>query len=117
MREGLNPVSSMRRRPDPIQSASRTVCFHQGDCEFRRRDAMNATPGDADLSLDSIEGHVANAVYGKQVGESVLRRISTIACILIWARICRLTLMTRFFLTISGDTLSVYQYLSAYTSL
>ena len=55
----------------------------------RRGDAMNSRLGDPDLSLDSIEGHVAHVVYGKQVGETVFRRITPIACILVWAGICK----------------------------
>jgi len=40
------------------------------------------------LPLDSVEGHVAHTVYGKQKGESVFRRISPIANILVWSGIC-----------------------------
>ena len=54
-----------------------------------RGNAMNARLGDSDLPLDSVEGHVANVVYGKQIGEIVFRRITPIACILIWSKICR----------------------------
>lgn len=53
-----------------------------------RGNAMNAKLGDPDLSLDSVEGHVAQVVYGKKVGETVFRRITPIACILIWAGVC-----------------------------
>lgn len=51
--------------------------------------AMSSRLGDPDLSLDSIEGHVAHVVYGKQVEERVFHRITPIACILVWAGICR----------------------------
>ena len=54
----------------------------------RRGDAMNARLGAAGLPLDSVEGRVAQVVYGKQTGETVFRRITPIACILIWAGIC-----------------------------
>jgi hypothetical protein len=54
----------------------------------KRGDAMNARLGDPELSLDSVEGHVAHVVYGKKPGESVFRRITPIACILIWAGAC-----------------------------
>lgn len=40
------------------------------------------------LPMDSVEGHVARAVYGKQKGESVFRRVSPIANILVWSGIC-----------------------------
>jgi hypothetical protein len=54
----------------------------------QRGDAMLSRLGDAGLSLDSIEGHIASVVYGKQIGDSVFRRISPVAAILIWAGIC-----------------------------
>ena len=54
-----------------------------------RGDAMNSRLGYLELSLDSIEGHVAHVVYGKRVGETVFRRITPIACILVWAGICK----------------------------
>lgn len=53
-----------------------------------RGDAMKSRPGDEGLPLDSIEGHIAHVVYGKQIGESVFRRISPIAAILILAGVC-----------------------------
>jgi len=55
----------------------------------RRGDAMKSKLGDVDLSLDSIEGHIAHVAYGKRPGQSVFRRITPVACILIWAGICR----------------------------
>jgi len=56
----------------------------------QRGNAMDSRLGDKNLSLNSIEGHIAYVVYGKKVGDSVFRRISPIACILEWAGICRL---------------------------
>ena len=53
-----------------------------------RGDAMGATLGEPDLSLNSIEGHIALVVYGKQPGDTVFRRITPVACILIWANLC-----------------------------
>ena len=53
-----------------------------------RGDAMKARLGDQNLSLDSVEGHIAQVVYGKKVGETVFRRISPITGILIWVGIC-----------------------------
>jgi hypothetical protein len=52
-------------------------------------DAMNYRLGDEKLDLNSIEGHIAKVVYGKQAGSSVFRRITPVACILIWAGICK----------------------------
>lgn len=54
-----------------------------------RGDAMNSRLGDPNLPLDSIEGHVAHVVYGRQIGESVFRRITPISCILIWSGLCK----------------------------
>lgn len=45
--------------------------------------------GNPGLGVNTIEGHVAQVVYGKQIGESVFRRITPIAGILIWAGICK----------------------------
>ncbi|MCJ7435841.1 MAG: hypothetical protein MUO77_20365 [Anaerolineales bacterium] len=53
-----------------------------------RGDAMNSRLGEEGLPLDSIEGHIAHVVYGKQEGDSIFRRISPIAAILVWAGIC-----------------------------
>ena len=53
-----------------------------------RGDAMSSKLGDAGLPLNSVEGHVAHVVYGKQIGESIFRRISPIAAILEWAGLC-----------------------------
>lgn len=53
-----------------------------------RGDAMAYKLGEPGLALDSIEGHIAHVIYGKQIGESVFRRISPIAGILVWAGLC-----------------------------
>jgi hypothetical protein len=53
-----------------------------------RGDAMNCKLGDDGLSLDSVEGHIAATVYGRRKGDSVFRRITPVACILIWAGVC-----------------------------
>jgi hypothetical protein len=54
-----------------------------------RGDAMNCRLGDDGISLDSVEGHIAAAVFGQRRGDSVFRRITPVACILIWAGVCR----------------------------
>ena len=54
----------------------------------KKGDAMSSKLGDRDLPFDSIEGHVAREVYGKQEGETVFRRISPISAILVWAGLC-----------------------------
>jgi hypothetical protein len=55
----------------------------------KRGDAMNNRLGDPALSVDSVEGHIAHVVYGKELGDAVLRRITPVACLLIWAGVCR----------------------------
>jgi hypothetical protein len=54
-----------------------------------RGDAMQSKLGSPRLPLNSIEGHISHVVYGKQIGDSIFRRITPIACILIWAGVCR----------------------------
>lgn len=51
--------------------------------------AMVAKQGGTELPVDSIEGHVAQVVYGKKPGDSVFRRITPLARILEWAGICK----------------------------
>ena len=55
----------------------------------KRGDAMNHKLGELELSSNSVEGHIAHVVYGKQEGDTVFRRITPIACILIWAGVCK----------------------------
>jgi hypothetical protein len=54
----------------------------------KRGDAMRAKLGESELPLNSVEGHIAQVVYGKQAGDTVFRRIAPIAAILVWAGIC-----------------------------
>ena len=54
-----------------------------------RGNAMDFRLGDPKLPLNSIEGHIASVVYGRECGDSVFRRITPIACILIWGGICK----------------------------
>jgi hypothetical protein len=54
-----------------------------------RSDAMQSRLGAPGLPLDSIEGHVAHVVYGRQLGDTVFSHITPIACVLIWAGVCR----------------------------
>jgi hypothetical protein len=54
-----------------------------------RGDTMRWKLGDAKLPLNSIEGHIAHVIYRQQIGETVFRRITPIACILIWAGVCK----------------------------
>jgi hypothetical protein len=54
-----------------------------------RRGNAYSKLGEKDLPLNSIEGHIAHIVYKNKIGDSVFRRITPIACILIWAKLCR----------------------------
>lgn len=54
----------------------------------KRGNAMKPRLGELELPFNSIEGHVAQVVYGKHKGDSVFRRITPIAAILTWAGIC-----------------------------
>lgn len=55
----------------------------------KKGNAMNSKLGEKGLPIDSIEGHIAYKMYGYKEGDSVFRRITPIACILIWANICK----------------------------
>jgi hypothetical protein len=57
--------------------------------QAQKGNAMNSRLGDQELRLDSIEGNIAYNIYNKKEGESVFRRITPIAGILIWAGICK----------------------------
>jgi hypothetical protein len=62
------------------------LCESSG-CAKRGSGSAGRLGSDA-CPLDSVEGHVANRVYGKTIGAAVFRRISAIAAILIDAGIC-----------------------------
>jgi len=53
-----------------------------------RGNAMGPRLGSDELPVDSVEGHIAHVVYGKRVNQAVFRRITPIACVLVWAGIC-----------------------------
>ena len=55
----------------------------------KRGNAMNYRLGSPGLPLNSIEGHIAHVLYGKREGDTVFRRITPVACILIWAGVCK----------------------------
>ena len=54
----------------------------------KKGNAMNARLGDRGLPSSTIEGYIAQTVYGKRAGEWVFRRITPISCILVWAGVC-----------------------------
>lgn len=74
----------------PWAAFEEAVCLLiRNDGRAKRGDAMGPRLGDPGLPLDSVEGHLALVVYGKRPGDTVFRRITPIACILIWADVCR----------------------------
>ena len=54
-----------------------------------RGNAMMYKLGEVGLPLESIEGHLAKRIYKKNEGDSVFRRITPIASILVWSGVCR----------------------------
>jgi hypothetical protein len=54
----------------------------------KRGDAMGPRLGEEGLPEDSVEGHIASEVYNRRPGDTVFRRITPVACVLIWAGIC-----------------------------
>lgn len=53
-----------------------------------RGNVMGTRLGDASLPLNSIEGRIAERIYGKQVGDTVFRRSTPVATILIASQVC-----------------------------
>lgn len=54
-----------------------------------RGEAMSGPLGSERIGLNTIEGRIAHNIYGKQPGDSVFRRISPIAKILIISGVCQ----------------------------
>lgn len=50
--------------------------------------AMNSKYGEKELNYESVEGRIAKNVYRKEDGDSVFRRITPVASILIWSGLC-----------------------------
>ncbi len=69
-----------------FQEAIRVLIWNGG--KAMRGDAKGSKLGEPGLPTDSVEGHIARVVYGKRSGDSVFRRITPIACILVWAGVC-----------------------------
>jgi hypothetical protein len=88
--EGIK-VSNLANQPDLPWAVFRAAVevLERSGGRARRGNAMGPRLGEPALRLDSVEGHIAYAVYGKLPGDSVFRRITPVACILIWAGICR----------------------------
>ena len=54
-----------------------------------RGDAMGFRLGEPGLPLNSVEGHIATTIFGKVPGDTVFRRISPVAAIMVWAGLCK----------------------------
>ena len=54
----------------------------------KRGNVMGNVLGEEKLPIDSVEGNIALKVYEKDLGETIFRRITPVACILVWAGIC-----------------------------
>jgi hypothetical protein len=63
--------------------------FYEKGKSVLKGDAMSSKLGESMLPIDSVEGWVAYKIYGKQIGDTVFRRISPIVGILIWVGICK----------------------------
>ena len=63
------------------------IMLVNGGSVFRGK-AMKNKLGDPDLPFDSVEGHIAHVMYGKSRGDTVFRRISPVAHILIASGVC-----------------------------
>ena len=90
LKEGIEVDNLGTKSFLPWSVFTETVIFlSNNNGESLKGDAMNAKLGDKKLPVSSIEGHIANMIYGIPLGSSVFRRITPISCILEWAGICR----------------------------
>lgn len=86
--EGIN-VSNLGNQPLlPWEVFIETINLLERKGGKAERGNYTAKLGKDNLPLDSVEGHIAHVVYGKKIGDSVFRRITPVACILIWAGLC-----------------------------
>lgn len=63
--------------------------MQDGRADYGKVMLKGARLGDDILSLKTIEGHVAFTIYKKKLGESIFRRSTPIAGILVWAGLCK----------------------------
>jgi hypothetical protein len=66
-------------------------CIKENGGQVKKGNAASSKLGDPNLDLTTMEGYIANKVYGCKIGDSVFRRITPIASILSWAEICENT--------------------------
>lgn len=63
--------------------------LYQKGGQAKKGNAMKFRLGEEGLTLDTIEGYVASAVFHGKTGSSVLRIITPLSAILEWAGICQ----------------------------
>lgn len=66
-------------------------CLKENGGKAKKGNAVGSRLGDLNLDLTTMEGYIANKVYGCKIGDTVFRRITPIASILSWAEICENT--------------------------
>jgi hypothetical protein len=82
-------VDNLERHPFlPWGAFRETVRLLVGNGGRARRGVYTAQLGSPELSLDSVEGHVAYMNYGKLLGMRVVSRVTSIGGILIWVGMC-----------------------------
>jgi hypothetical protein len=86
-------VDNLENQPFlPWVAFQEAICvLIRNDGRAVRGDATNVRLGSQKLSLNSVEGHIAQVVYGKKVGDPVYGRVGPIVDILIWAGVCDAT--------------------------
>ena len=87
--EGIE-VDNLGRQPQlpwEVFEAAVWLLRQQGG-RAKKGNAMSFKLGEEGLSMESVEGHVAHVVYRKYAGDSVFRRITPIAAILVWSGLC-----------------------------
>lgn len=75
--------------PMDVFTVTLTLLEIKNNKTARKGEAMKFRLGDAELGFDSVEGLIAKIVYGKDVGDTVFRRITPISRILQWAGVCK----------------------------
>lgn len=88
--EGYVHVSCLGASPNiPLTAFDAIECLlEETQGQALRGSAMNSRLGTAELPLESVEGWVAHQVFGRQKGDTVFRRITPMACLLVWAGVC-----------------------------
>jgi myosin heavy subunit len=86
-------VDNLKKEPFlPWKIFSEAVnCIKENRGKVKKGNATNSRLGDTNLGLDTLEGYIANKVYGCKIGDPVFKRVPHVASILAWAEICENT--------------------------